>query len=52
LVQEIKQVYNVLSSLDGGEIWDEPVSEKAGRGKKPSIPLKDIVTAKHVVCLE
>jgi predicted transcriptional regulator len=52
LVDEIKAVYNVLASLDGGEILKEPVSEKAGGVKKPSIPLKDIVTAKYVVCLE
>jgi predicted transcriptional regulator len=55
LVQEIKEVYNVLSSLDGGGILEEPVSEKsekAGGVQKPSIPLKDIVTAKYVVCLE
>ena len=49
LVDEIKAVYNVLASLDGGAILEEP----AGHGwKKPSIPLKDIVTAKYVVCLE
>jgi predicted transcriptional regulator len=52
LVNEIKDVYNVLYSLDGGEILEEPVSEVAGGVKKPSIPLKDIVTAKHAVCLE
>ena len=52
LVDEIKAVYNVLSSLDGGGILEEPVSEEAGDVQKPSIPLKDIVTAKYVVCLE
>jgi len=55
LVNEIKAVYNVLASLDGGGILEEPVSEKAGEAggvQKPSIPLKDIVTAKYVVCLE
>jgi predicted transcriptional regulator len=52
LVNEIKAVYNVLSSLDGGEILEEPVSEEAVSVKKPSIPLKDTVTAKYVVCLE
>ena len=51
LVNEIKEVYNVLSSLDGGGILEEPVSEVAGGVKKPSIPLKDIVTAKYVTCL-
>ena len=52
LVNEIKAVYNVLSSLDGGGILEEPVSEKAVGGKKPSILLKDIVKANYVVCLE
>jgi predicted transcriptional regulator len=55
LVDEIKAVYNVLSSLEGREILEEPVSEKAeeaGGVKKPSIPLKDVVKAKYVVCLE
>jgi predicted transcriptional regulator len=48
LVDEIKAVYNVLASLEGGAILEEP----AGLVKKPSIPLKDIVTAQYVVCLE
>jgi len=55
LVDEIKAVFNVLSSLDGGPILEEPVGEKAkepGVVQKPSIPLKDIVKAKYVVCLE
>ena len=55
LVQEIKEVYNILSSLEGGGILAEPVSgkaEEAGGVTKPSIPLKDIVKAKYVVCLE
>ena len=52
LVEEIKQVYNVLASLDGGAILEEPVSGEAGGVTKPSIPLKDIVKAKYVVCLE
>jgi predicted transcriptional regulator len=54
LVQEIKEVYNVLASLDGGGILEEPGEAKgeAEPAKKPSIPLKDIVKAKYVVCLE
>ena len=52
LVNEIKAVYNVLASLEGGGILEEPVSEEAGGVTKPSIPLKDIVKAKYVVCLE
>lgn len=52
LVDELKAVYNVLASLDGGGILEEPVAEEAIGVKKPSIPLKDIVKAKYVVCLE
>src|SRR5450756_1633502 len=52
LVNEIKAVYKVLSSLDGGGALEEPVSEEVGGVKKPSIPLKDIVKANYVVCLE
>jgi predicted transcriptional regulator len=52
LVDEIKSVYEVLVSLDGGAAMPETVTEKAPEVKKPSIPLKDIVTAKYVTCLE
>jgi len=56
LVDEIKDIYNVLSSLEGGEVIPETMAtEKAPEaevGKKPPIPLKDIVTQKYVVCLE
>ena len=56
LVEEIKEVYNVLSSLEGGAVIAETVApEKAPEaevGKTPPIPLKDIVTQKYVVCLE
>ena len=54
LVNEIKEVYNVLASLEGGVILEEPAEAKAEAGgvKKPSYPLKDIVKAKYVVCLE
>jgi predicted transcriptional regulator len=55
LVDEIKAVYKVLASLDGEAILEEPAeaqAETAGLVKKPSIPLKDIVKAKYVVCLE
>ena len=47
LVDEIKAVYNVLASLDGGATLEEPA-----KAKQPTIPLKDIVKAKYVVCLE
>jgi predicted transcriptional regulator len=52
LVDEIKGVYNMLTSLEGGVAMPENVIGEAVGVKKPSIPLKDIVTAKHVVCLE
>jgi predicted transcriptional regulator len=54
LVGEIKDVYNILSSLEGGAILEEPVEAKPApeTAKKPPIPLKDIVMAKYVVCLE
>ena len=55
LVEEIKDVYNVLSSLEGGEVIPETMApekaEEAEEVKKPSIPLKDIVKEKYVVCL-
>jgi predicted transcriptional regulator len=34
LVGELKRVYNVLASLGGGEILEEPVAEKTGGVKK------------------
>jgi len=57
LVDEIKDVYNVLASLEGGAEMPEVMApEKGGEAKvvkqKPSIPLKDIVQEKFVVCLE
>jgi predicted transcriptional regulator len=55
LVDEIKEVYNVLSSLDTGALLEETVTEKGaeeGAVKKPPVPLKEIVKAKYVICLE
>lgn len=55
LVEEIKEVYGVLSSLEAESMSEEQIMEKAGEGevvKKPPVPLKDIVKAKYVVCLE
>jgi predicted transcriptional regulator len=56
LVEEIKEVYQVLAAVEGGAVIPEaPVPEKGkepGLVAKPSVPLKDIVTEKHVVCLE
>lgn len=56
LVDEIKCIHALLSSFDGGN--EAPVAlgtvtgDVADVGKKPPIPLKDIVRAKYVVCLE
>jgi predicted transcriptional regulator len=55
LVDEIKEAYNVLSSLEAGAMLEEAIIEKgeeAGAVKQPPVPLKDIVKAKYVVCLE
>jgi predicted transcriptional regulator len=58
LVEEIKDLYALLSSLEG-EIAVEAVAgapEKAKEAKvvvkKPTIPLDEIVKEKYVVCLE
>jgi len=57
LVDEIKDIYNVLSSLECGEVMLEAVGvpEKGPEAevvKKPPIPLDEIVKEKYVVCLE
>jgi predicted transcriptional regulator len=56
LVEEIKDVYNALSSLEGGEVIPENLASgkttEAEELKKPPVPLKDIVKDKYVVCLE
>jgi predicted transcriptional regulator len=55
LVEEIKEVYGVLSSLESASMAEVQALEKAQAGevvKKPPVPLKDIVKAKYVVCLE
>lgn len=53
LIEEIREVYNTLSSLESGEVSETMAPAIAPEGvKKPPIPLKDIVTAKYVVCLE
>jgi predicted transcriptional regulator len=54
LVEEIKEVYGVLSSMESGVIPESMALEKAPEAevKKPPIPLKDIVTQKYVVCLD
>ena len=52
LVEEIKEVYKVLTLLEAGKPIPETAPVEVEEVKKPSIPLKDIVTEKHVVCLE
>ena len=56
LVEEIKEVYNVLAAIDAGAVIPETMAggpgAEAGEVKKPSVPLKDIVKEKYVVCLE
>lgn len=55
LVEEIKEVYNVLTAIDGGAVIPETAAgpgEEAGELKTPLVPLKDIVKEKYVVCLE
>ena len=55
LVGEIKDIYRVLASLDAGEVVPKVTAieaEGAAVLKKPSVPLKDIVKEKYVVCLE
>jgi predicted transcriptional regulator len=55
LVEELKEIYSVLASY-GEALEAVAPSEDAEAGaetvKKPQIPLKEIVKAKYVVCLE
>lgn len=56
LVDEIKEVYQLLTSLEVGLVLPEDIeAEKrleAEVVKKPPIPLNEIVKDKYVVCLE
>jgi predicted transcriptional regulator len=55
LVDEIKEVHNLLVSLEGegsGNGVNSAVGKEEGEVRKPSIPLDRIVTDKYVVCLE
>src|SRR5574340_374318 len=56
LVEEIKEVYNVLAAMEAGAAIPEAEAlekgEEAEEVKKPPVPLKDIVKEKYVVCLE
>ncbi len=51
LVDEIKEIYGLLSSLEG-EAAEEALEKGPEAVKKPPIPLDQIVTQKYVVCLE
>lgn len=58
LVEEIKDIYGLLSSLEGEVVAEEALPSAPGKGKeavvtkKPTIPLDEIVKEKYVVCLE
>ena len=58
LVDEIREIYNVLTALEGSEALLEAAAGVTEKGpeaevvKKPSIPLDEIVKEKYVVCLE
>ena len=57
LVEELKQIHSVLTSFQGGGVIEELISsqeleEVKEATKKPPIPLREIVRAKYVVCLE
>ena len=56
LVEEIKDIHNLLSSLEGEISMAEAAPMGKGKEstvvKKPSIPLDEIVKEKYVVCLE
>ena len=58
LVEEIKEIYSVLSSLEAGEAVPEVAPGVPVKGKeaivvkKPSVPLDEIVKEKYVLCLE
>ena len=55
LVEEIKEIYNLLSSLEEGVVAPPvaaPEKAKEEVVKKPSVPLDEIVKDKYVICLE
>jgi len=57
LVEELKEIHSVLTSFQGGGVIEELISsqeleEMKEATKKPPIPLREIVRAKYVVCLE
>jgi predicted transcriptional regulator len=57
LVEELKEIHSILISFQGGSVKEELISSpefEKGKEvmKKPPIPLREIVKAKYVVCLE
>lgn len=57
LIDEIRDVYNVLAALEAGEAAVEAAvaAEKGPEAelvKKPPVPLDEVVKEKYVVCLE
>jgi len=56
VVEEIKEVYQLLTSLEGGLVLPEEVEAEKGPAaevvKKPPVPLDQIVKDKYVICLE
>lgn len=57
LVEEIKEIYSVLTSLEGGEPVEAATAapekiREAEVVRKPPIPLDEIVKEKYVICLE
>jgi predicted transcriptional regulator len=57
LVEEIKDIYKVLSSLEAGEVGEAAAAApekglEAAVVKKPPVALDEIVKEKYVVCLE
>jgi predicted transcriptional regulator len=56
LVEEIKDIHDLLGALAGGVLEEAAGPPAKGKGaeivKKPSVPLEDIVKEKYVICLE
>lgn len=52
LVEEIKEVYNILAAMEDGGAIPETMAVVSEVMVKPPMPLKDIVKEKYVVCLE
>jgi predicted transcriptional regulator len=58
LIDELKEIYDVLASLEKGEQVGETIAppkeadSATEEVRKPTIPLREIVKEKYVVCLE